>query len=209
MGSRGLCKEVRPGLTLRVHPAAWRRSFRAFAVGGYCDEELDAFLSTAHPGMCLVYVGASYGMFALVALSYPDAQVIAVEPAVRPANVLRRQAVLNGGSGRLRVVEAVAGDRDGLAFMDPGSPECYKEALTPEAGVAVPSVRLDTLVETLALKPTHLKIDVEGDELCVLRGARRVLMVWKPIGHVEIHNEFLAAKGLDPLTVPAFLEELG
>jgi len=34
-------------------------------------------------------------------------------------------------------------------------------------------------------------------------------MVWKPIVHLEIHYEFLAAKGLDPLTVPAFLEKLG
>ena len=47
-------KRLRPGMRVRVHPTAWRRSYSAFSPRGYCAEELDVFLSYCSPGMRFV-----------------------------------------------------------------------------------------------------------------------------------------------------------
>jgi hypothetical protein len=67
------------------------------------------------------------------------------------------------------------------------------------AGAAVPMVSLDSLkLERLDL----VKLDVEGMELDVLRGARATMEKHRPVMCIEVLKS-------DPAAIEAFLKELG
>ena len=76
---------------------------------------------------------------------------------------------------------------------------------SPDGELEVPTVALDRCIygEKALRPPTVIKIDVEGAELLVLRGASCTLTEYHPHLFVEIHGtqqhlecrEFLAAKG--------------
>ncbi len=46
--------------------------------------------------------------------------------------------------------------------------------------------------------PTHIKIDVEGHEAAVLRGARATLCQFSPVLFLELHNEMVVSGGDNP-----------
>jgi hypothetical protein len=53
------------------------------------------------------------------------------------------------------------------------------------------SVTIDDIVESLKLEPTFIKIDVEGAEHHVLKGASNTLQKYHPKILLEIHPSFL------------------
>jgi hypothetical protein len=57
--------------------------------------------------------------------------------------------------------------------------------------------------------PTFLKIDVEGFELDVLRGAATTLALARPSVFIEIHGETLVGKRKNAAAVVQFLHEAG
>jgi FkbM family methyltransferase len=59
---------------------------------------------------------------------------------------------------------------------------------TDDIRISVPVVSLDKYLQSNRLKPSLIKIDVEGAELLVLRGARRTLREVRPLILVEIHD---------------------
>lgn len=62
----------------------------------------------------------------------------------------------------------------------------------PDAKVrSVISERLDTFVDSTAIRPDFLKIDVEGHELLVIDGAAETIRKYKPSLLIEIHSTFL------------------
>lgn len=74
----------------------------------------------------------------------------------------------------------------------------------------VRAISIDTLCATLDFHPTHVKIDVEGDELDVIRGASILLAPERrPIIFLEIHNVILRSRGQDPREIVEHLEGLG
>jgi hypothetical protein len=79
-------------------------------------------------------------------------------------------------------------------------------------GVAlkVPCGTLDEYVEEHRIHRVDLiKIDVEGAELSVLRGARKTLSRMKPSLIVEFWDEFQTEYGTSCAEMGAFLKELG
>jgi hypothetical protein len=75
--------------------------------------------------------------------------------------------------------------------------------------VTVPLMTLDGLVRRSGVTPTHVKIDVEGDEDAVLRGGEDLLRRQAPIVFLELHGGILRRSGRDPLAVLARLESYG
>jgi len=57
--------------------------------------------------------------------------------------------------------------------------------------------------------PTHLKIDVEGFEVEVLRGARKTLTRSRPILFLELHLNYLEHRSMAPKESIALLQEAG
>jgi FkbM family methyltransferase len=148
--------------------------------------ERNLIRSLLRPGMRVVDVGANLGYFLLLLESVigPRGEVVCLEPEPDNLRELARNVRVNG-LGNVVVLPIAAGDCDGFAplrrginaVVNPGGSESF----------TVPLRRLDSL---LSAPVDFIKIDVEGFELQVLRGAQRVLQQ-RPTVVVEVHPGLL------------------
>ena len=144
---------------------------------------------------------------------FPEAQIVAVEALRAYAPVL--EPVLKE-NGRGRIVWAAAGREDGSVTFnvhkDLVGSSLYKEAEGPSVdgeGQTVPMRTLDTIAAQEKLAGPYLvKIDVQGAELDVLRGAASVLAQTEYlILEVSLFETLLG--GPQMADVIAFLQEQG
>ncbi len=138
-------------------------------------------------------IGANVGVFAFAAagLTGKDGRVLAVEPDPWLFGLLQRSRTANRRRDDLARVEllcAAVSNSPGVARFQIAARGRASNALlgfgnSQMGGVReellVPTVTLDQLLET-AFSPDLVKIDVEGAELVVLRGARRLLAEVRP-----------------------------
>lgn len=135
----------------------------------------------------VIDVGASIGQFTLFALrTFPLAQVHALEPL--PSSYERAQSVL-APHPRVELIAVAASSRAGPSSLNvtsdrhssslrhPTDQQTTQFPGTEAIGVqAVETQTLDALSEAWELRPPILlKIDTQGSELEVLRGAERLL----------------------------------
>jgi FkbM family methyltransferase len=134
------------------------------------------------PGQTVVDVGANAGVFSTVAGSRvgPTGRLISIEPNPTLAGRLHRNLGQNGLDPISVVISAAVADRDGRGTLFVGS-NTATGTLAPSstsnhAAYEVALRSLDAIAVEVTLGEVDLlKIDVEGMELPVLDGARRVL----------------------------------
>jgi FkbM family methyltransferase len=173
--------------------------------GTYEVDILAAFASAITPGSCVYDIGANVGIFTLLAsvTTGPAGKVYAFEPFPRNAHYLRRHIELNQLQNCC-VLEVAASDAEGAQRFSTAC-EYSMCRFSPDGDSAVSCVTLDSCIyggEQLR-PPDVVKMDVEGAELLVLRGATRALSEYHPSLFIEIHgvaqhrdcHEFLASKG--------------
>jgi FkbM family methyltransferase len=139
------------------------------------------------PGEVLYDIGANVGAVSLIAALRPQGpmHVIAFEPGAATFAVLCSNIVLNHAGERISPLCVMLGERTQLGRFGYSDLEAGA-ALHAGGGDAIPSevaywqpvlmFSLDDLVEGFGLpRPNRMKIDVDGAEMNVLRGAGRVL----------------------------------
>jgi FkbM family methyltransferase len=193
-------------ITLRVTPDIVPTIRYSFLTNGDSRDEIHAFMeaSRALPaGAILLDIGASQGLFALLHCAInPAHRAILLEPSPSAAATAAHAMKLNGFEGRTEVLLAGAAERpiehhvveDGLGFAQ------LVPAGTPGA-VPVPFISVDEEFERRGEMPAMIKIDVEGAEMEVLRGAARVVRAGKPILFLELHLDVLEKQG-EPVAGP-------
>ena len=120
---------------------------------------------------------------------------------------------LNGLTGSVRTIRAAVGDEAGVVDMVSSGvfSDGYFRKMRGRAKSEMTRARaitIDELVDEYG-KPTHIKIDVEGQEAAALRGGRTTLSESSPILFIELHNEMVAAEGGDPEHTLDELSHLG
>jgi FkbM family methyltransferase len=155
---------------------------KAYWLGHYELELQETVRGVVQPGSVVYDVGAHIGFFSLCSAAL-GARVFAFEPDPENAARLRRNVELNGLA--VEVVEAAAWDADGEVALS-GGDSMRERATRPGRGVR--AVTLSTFAADRP-KPTLIKIDVEGAEARVLRGASIVLAEAAPVVICEIHGE--------------------
>jgi FkbM family methyltransferase len=134
------------------------------------------------PGLVLD-VGANQGVTSIFyARTFPSALVLAVEPHPFNAAQILRNARANLVRN-LAVLPCAVAERPGEVFISDHS----NSSVVARDGISVPAVRLDDLRSGPV---RFLKIDVEGLELEVLRGAEHLIGADRPVMDVEIHLFF-------------------
>jgi FkbM family methyltransferase len=176
------------------------------------------------PGMTIIDVGANHGMFSLEAahLIGRDGVIHAFEPTPSTRSLLLNNLAVNGldrvkvfpsalgearGTARLRVHREMSG----LNTLAAQEITWNRKPLSADEVIEVPITTLDAHVEAERLdRIDFLKIDVEGFELGVIRGARGLLRE-KRVDRImlEIGDATCAAAGVAPLDLLNELESLG
>jgi FkbM family methyltransferase len=145
-------------------------------------------------------VGANIGVFAFAAASIAlKGSTLAIEAdnwlvqLMRKSLSLRKNSVLN-----IQILGSAISGRNGVAtflIANRGRASNFLEFAggRSETGgirekVTVPTLTLDTLLEFFSW-PNFVKIDVEGAESMVLKGARRLLSEIRPTIYIEVGSE--------------------
>lgn len=147
-------------------------------------------------GGCLWDAGANIGFFSALGarLAGEGGSVLAFEPVPSAAAHAREAAARSGLAEQVEVREQAVGARAGreeLWITGDGSwshlaARGNRTALRAEIEVEVTT--LDDVLATGARPPDVVKLDVEGSEADVLRGAQRLLAEHGPVVVVELHD---------------------
>lgn len=184
-------------------PPRWRGvSKLAYVFRHRYEPELSIVERFLSPGAVAVDVGANYGIYTLVMarLVGADGLVIALEPAAEAFGVLERNVRRNSLTN-CSLVNAAALDRNGkLPLIHHPDPSRNALDLGGRTGQEwVSTVRLDDVLGSRQRRRVALvKVDVEGAEELVLRGAERVLAESRPVFILEVNVEGASRLGLRP-----------
>jgi FkbM family methyltransferase len=171
-----------------------------------------AFERYCTPGMTVLDVGANVGYFALLAsgLVGPGGRVLAFEPNSENCRLLLSSVRLQGADN-VELLPVAAGESTGWAYYSThvGSNGGLVERgdLLAHPGVVVPTFALDDLVSG---EVGFIKMDVEGAEGRVVRGAARLIEQHRPVVTTELKGEMLRrVSGLSVAEYLGAFERLG
>jgi FkbM family methyltransferase len=203
--------------------AVWRAENdacgRAILRGQFENAERQFVERYLEPGMTALDIGAHHGFYTLLASKKVgrDGRVVAFEPSPRERERLARHLTLNACSNVL-VEEAALGETEGLAgFFLVANKETGCNSLRqpqtkhPTRTVQVQVKRLDDCLRAAQIaRVDFIKLDVEGAELSVLRGAGKVLENWpRPVLLCEVQDLRTSAWGYPAVEIIKFLAERG
>ena len=194
--------------------------WRMETYGAYEPEVIDALVTELgrSRNRILVDVGANIGLVSLAALAaVPDSRAFAFEPGPHQYALLAETIRRNGLEDRLSLSTLALSDTVGIAqfavhssrhaagdgFLDTGR-------AGPAQFITVATETFDGWWEGHGRPPVDIvKIDTEGAELHVLRGASEVISLCRPVIFLEISEDNLHAYPYGADDVRAHLEGLG
>jgi FkbM family methyltransferase len=143
----------------------------------------------------LLDIGANIGWHAVRwATSRPDICIFAFEPSRNTAELLRRNVIVNGVEAQIRHIPSAVSDTIGALEFHECEDSGYSSLKDTKrkkviATTTVPVTTVDSFVKDERLSHVAaIKIDVEGLETEVLRGATDTLSRWSPEMLVEIYG---------------------
>ncbi|MBJ7470895.1 MAG: FkbM family methyltransferase [Solirubrobacteraceae bacterium] len=172
-----------------------------------------ALRAALSPGDDAIDVGAHLGdVTRQILQSTIDGRVLAIEPLPHLAADLRRTLVDSVIVEECALTDGEPGEAEFLHVKNNPGYSGLRERDYPEEPdfekVTVKTQRLDDLVAKHGIKPRLIKIDVEGAELLVLRGAQQTITEFKPLILIE-HGSAASGYGESPATFFDCVTELG
>ena len=180
-------------------------------IGTYEHELAEAIAAAVKPGDVCYDCGGWRGFFSGVMALAGAKRVYAFEPLPDNVAQLRKMIALNPELPITLIKAAVTETPGELEFvvmsetsMGKLSTSTFQADNQSGRKIRVRAVALDALIASgETLPPKVMKVDVEGTELMLLRGARRLLAEHQPKLFMEIHSPELARD------CRALLQELG
>jgi len=195
----------------RGHVAIASLNFRQ-----YESAELEAIMLLAKACRTIFDIGANVGLYSIaVGRNFPRSRVISFEPIPSTYRELLRNLAINH-------VENVTAYNIGLSDHSSDAPFFFDgtysaaasgEPLGPEFGptetLVCPVETLDDFVDRTGVSPDLIKCDVEGGELQVFRGGKKLFERLKPIIFTEMLRKWSKRFGYHPNDIIAFFQQFG
>jgi len=175
------------------------------------------FRQFIRPGYTVLDIGAYVGTHTVLAakLTGSGGRVYAFEPS--PSNYAylayhcRRNA--RHAAAFQNLVSDRAGERLPFHLLNDGDSTSNSMTFGKSVGaetrtIEVESITVDEFCEAHSARPAFIKIDVEGAESLVLRGAARVLRECRPTIILALHPQWLPA-GVTPEDLRRYLDNAG
>lgn len=183
-----------PGMSLvrlvrRALPPGWQPAarFHYERWTGRSEREMSVVCDAVRPGDRVADIGANHGVYTY-AFARRAALVEAFEPQQECVKVLEAFAASHAS---VRVHPVALGDSDAMAHLVAPGERGPETRVQPAESPRHATIRVTTL-DQLDLGPfSLLKIDVEGGESAVLRGATRTLERDRPLIFAEIEQRHL------------------
>jgi FkbM family methyltransferase len=164
-------------------------SIHACWYGTYEQAESSLMKQKLRPGSIFFDIGAQAGYHTMYASSLvgPAGRVYAFEPAPTNLAYLKKHLLMNQLNNTF-VVDAAVSDVNGVSHFDCADSPVAGH-LSATGTLAVRTISLDQEIDSGALpEPDYIKIDAEGAELKILKGAQKMLSRRHPILSVETHQ---------------------
>jgi FkbM family methyltransferase len=206
-----------PRWNVRMFFPAQRKGFGKFifAFREYYEPELAYLERVLSPGKVFIDVGANFGVYTLIAskLVGEHGRVFAFEPTAESFQVLQQNLALTHFSN-VRAFQVALARTRGKAWLyhssDPVGNSLGRDPGCGNKGEEVQTEALDNLLEENGIDQLDvMKVDAEGAEELVLRGAIRSLTMHNPVVIFEYNPGCAARLGLSPGGARDFLESLG
>lgn len=202
------CGGVLKGFRMRVD---WQLH-RSFAYGSWEPEVVRSIQKHVKPKSRVLDIGAQSGFYSLLLsrLVGPEGMVFAFEPLPANFRILEENVRLNNIQNVTIRGEAVSEHSGKIRFEFPHEEPSLVAGPIFESDdlgtFQVPSVSLDDFVRETGHSIQFIKMDVEGAETAILRGAVESLKAFHPPMIIELHSD-VSHKGPHPAIL--LLETLG
>ena len=165
-------------------------------------EQSQCLIKFLQAGQVFFDVGANVGFYSLLGarIVQSKGRVVAFEPFPRNLAFLYRHIELNkvknvtilpfACADQFATEKFLRGENHALGHLDTATASETKGPVDP-AAMLVATISLDEAAEKLGLCPDVMKIDVEGAELRVLRGAAGILAQMRPVLLLSAHSDEL------------------
>ena len=168
------------------------------ALGSYEYEKRILFEKEVSKSNVVYDIGAHVGFYTLLAseLVGKGGKVIAFEPVFRNLKYLKKHLEINQCDNVI-VIEAAVSDKSGISHFNEGRNSSMGH-LSEDGDLTVNTVSIDELVGNGKIPaPDYIKIDVEGAELRVLKGAKSTLSNYSPKIFLATHRHIVPNVHID------------
>jgi len=200
-------------LWITLRPRIWV-DYNIYCLGLYEAPLARFFIRSLRTDSVVLDIGAYIGQYTLLAAKYaPVGRVIAFEPHPESYQRLQANIALNR-LGNVQALNLAAGQRPERASLllsdQPSNSRLLPTGCSNHGAVDVEVVPVDQIVCEAALPRVDvMKIDVEGAEGQVIRGAQETLSRFCPLLIVELDREREKAFGDEPEAIMSYLRDLG
>lgn len=196
-----------------------RYAFSDFSQWG-ADRHNDGFsgcVEACRSASCVFDIGAHIGLVSLPMASVlpASARLISFEPSEANRNLLRRHVERNGLGGTVTIEETLVGEecRNDVPFFEMDDPSGMNSvAATSKTDqyrqVSKQQTSVDAYCKEHGLLPSLMKIDVEGAEIGVLRGAAKTVERAQPVIYLSYHPRHVESMGYSVDDLSTFLDRV-
>lgn len=168
--------------------------------GTYEPEKTRAITAVIRPGMTVVDVGAHVGYYSMIMAAGvgPEGRVQSFEPRRLNSDFLATHVRINDVSN-IQLHRSCVGDRRGTVRFSHGT-GTGTGCVCAEGETSVEMIALDEAIDAgIVEAPDLIKIDVEGAEMLVLTGAKKLLAEKRPLLVLAVHTDELERECRDLL----------